>query len=169
MGKRVLTIALCLALGCLVLFAGCGGGDGGGSTAGGEGSSLEGTSETKQEYVAKANGVCEKQQKAMQADASSFLKKKAGTNASVEANQRGFVEQVLAPGLEAEAEALRKLGAPKGEEEEVKAVIVAIERVVEEASQDPAAYFKGITGSPMSQEASQAAAAYGIPACGTIS
>ncbi len=199
MGKPVLTVVLCLLLGCAIPLAGCGGGggdsgstenggeaaaganagrEGGGggsgeeageageSTSGGEESTLAPTSESKQEFVVKATSLCKKQQKSMRAGVLDFLKSAKDSKASVQASQRRFVEEVLAPGFEAEAEGLRNLGAPEGEEEQVEAVIAAIELAIEEARRDPSAYFGG---APVFKEASRVPAAYGIPACGTIS
>lgn len=187
--KSVPAFVLCLLLGVAVLLAGCGGGGGGNSTGGGAGavagqkggagggeaggesssggeeSRVAPTSESKQEFVAKATGLCKKQQKAMQANAGKFFKK-ARKSSSVQANQDRFVKQVLAPGFEAEVEALRKLGAPEGEEEQVEAVLAAIELAIEEARRDPPSYFEGAA---VFKEASRVPAAYGVPVCGEIS
>jgi|GEM_PF-3179629 len=190
MGKSVLTVVLCLLLGGAALLAGCGGGGGGDSAAesaeeaagssregeagaggggGGEppaegtGSNLKPTSESKREFVKKATAVCKKQQKAMQAQARKFIKNASRT--FVKVNQRRFVERVLAPGLEAEASALRELGAPQGEEEQVEAVIAAVGLMAEKARRDPPSYFENAA---VFKEAAKVPAAYGLNACGAI-
>ena len=191
MRGSVAVLVACLLLSGAVL-AGCGGGgDKEGSTTtaaggevaakgeGGEGAARSGSTEasesggaaqtakpqSKAEFVTAANALCTKWQRQAQTKLTALFKS-ASAEGSKQAAMQRIVEKAIAPTMEAEAEGLRALGAPQGEEEEVEAVAAAIEAVVDEARQDPTAF---VTDANAFKSAEHAARAYGIGACGRVS
>lgn len=178
MGNVIRAVGTCLLL-CGVLLAGCGGDDDGtggeGATAGAEADSgqsrsaggsdgeLEPTPESKEDYVAKANALCSKRRKQIQAELSEFFQEAQGDEAQRRAVLRGLVEETVAPGLKAEAEELRRLGAPQEDVGEVEAVIAAIEAVAAEARKDPETFAENPAAL---NEAQRLARSYGIGQCG---
>lgn len=176
MNQAIRVIGVCLLLSGFVV-AGCGGDDDGsggeGATAGaeagngqsesadGSGGELEPTSESKEEYVAEANALCRKQKKQIQADLSKLLQ--TLPEGSPQASARKIVEEGLTPGLEAEVEGLRELGAPEGDEEQIEALLVAIEATLAEAREDPKAFVGNASAFAKTRKL---AGEYGIGQCG---
>ena len=193
MRRTISALATCLLLSGM-LFAGCGGGNEASSTAntntaasngeagesrgeaGGKESSTKGESgggtqqaapKSKAEFVAMANALCEKQRKQSQAKLSEIFKGSQETEqpSSQQAGMRQIADEAVAPAMEAEAEELRALGAPSGDEEQVEAIATALESVAAEAREDPKAFVMN----PNAMKKSEAAAdAYGIGACGRV-
>lgn len=183
-------VGMCLLLAAFTI-AGCGGGSNSGSTtqAGGseattnagtgsspeseEGSSaaesreeqlaIESGAKRKQGFLAKAETLCREQQKIMQTRAGALFNQ-AKPHPSAEASQRALVEEVIAPGFEAEAEGLRALEAPKGDEKEVEALIAAIDKSAVEGREDPKAYL----ANERFAKADDLARRYGLLACGNF-
>lgn len=193
MGKSITALAACLALSVAVV-AGCGGGgeeesttaaggegaaknDAAGREAagGGESSATQPSAPTskplsKSEFITKANALCEKQKRQMQATVSRAFKsmRKGGSQGAVaqQAAIRRIVEEGIAPAMEAEAAGLTALGAPQGDEGKVEAIVAAIEAIVAEAREDP----RGFVGDPsVFDRVKKLAAAYGVGACGSPS
>jgi len=182
MKEAIRVSGVCLLLAGFVL-AGCGGGDestpagsaagnGSGQEAGGSGGSvdsgetpeIEPTSETKAKYVAKANAICEKRRKQIRAQLTRVVKA-LPKNSGEEAGLDNVVEDAFAPGLEAELDELLELGAPQGGEEQIEEIFAAIEAVIAEMREDPAAFGR----SPNSfKESERLTAAYGIDECGRV-
>lgn len=192
MRQSILTMVVLLLLGAFAL-AGCGGDDDGSATGGGnagngtaadagggnegagspdggeagggEAQQIEATSESKDEYVAKANALCRKRMRQISADVAS-LSGDLPANADQEVALRRLVKGVVAPSLEAEAEELRELGAPEGAEQQIEAIVRALEAAVAEARKRPKAF---INRSPALAQAQRLAREYGIDACGSAS
>lgn len=74
------------------------------------------------------------------------------------------VTEYFVPSLESQAEQLRELGVPEGDEEEVDAILTALEGATEELDEDPALLFDA-EANPL-QEASELASTYGFGDCG---
>ena len=185
MSKSIRVFGVCLLLSGL-LAAGCGDEEGapaGGATTGAEASDgqgesadgaageLEPTSESKAEYTAKANALCKKRKRQIQADLMRIFKEVQEEEGSQSQQQqqaglRKLVEEAVAPGLEAEAEELRELGAPDGDEAQVEEVLAAIEALVAEMRETPQAF---ATNPAAFEKAQRPARKYGIGACGSVS
>jgi hypothetical protein len=186
MKKGISVLAACLLLAGAV-FGGCGGGSqsGSGSSGGeaasaateaggdGEGSEKSGAevgaasekseSLSKSEFVAKASALCAKRQKEVQAELRKIVKN-SPSKVSQEEGLRLIVEKAVGPAMEGEAEELRALGAPAGDDEKMEEIATAIEAVVEEAREDP----QGVaTNSAAFSEPQKAAREYGIASCGS--
>lgn len=182
MSGSIRVFGVCLLLAGLVV-AGCGGdddsttagggGDNGSAAAGGEGSdggdrgdssAVEATSESKEEYVAKANALCKKRKLQVQADLLRLFKRlSADGPPDPEANASKIVEEGVAPGLEAEVRELRELGAPEGDEDQVEELLTAIEASFGEAREDPEAF---VNDPAAFMDTRRLAREYGIDQCG---
>ena len=76
-----------------------------------------------------------------------------------------MVSQVVAPAIQRQAEEIDALGAPSGDEEEVEAIVEALEAGAEEAEEDPGTIVEGKTSGPFA-EANKLAGEYGFKVCG---
>jgi hypothetical protein len=154
-------VALLAALAALALIvAGCGGGsDSTGSTEGGGSGSL-----TKAELIKQGDAICEKGEEELEEEANEFAKENGiDTNKPTEAQQEEVIEQVVAPALGKQAEELRALGTPSGEEAAVEEIFDSLEKGTEELEEDPGQLLKG--KNPV-EKASQLAKKYGFKECG---
>jgi hypothetical protein len=182
MRGSIAALVACLLLAGVAL-AGCGGG-GEGTTAGGGGAagtgagggeeksrggggaepsgggakeSAEPTSEAKAEFLDKAGAFCDKQRRKLTAKLRRALQ---GRPAAL----RRIAKDSIGPAMQAEAEEIRALGAPEGDEEQVEAIAAALEAIAAKARKDPA----GLVANPSAfEKAQKLAGEYGIGACGT--
>ena len=181
-------LAACLIL--VAVVAGCGGGgdEGKTTTGAGEGSttaagteggqkgsqsererqgssSRDGTeprSAAKAEFVAKANSFCEKQRQQLQSKLQQITQAAKG---SQKAALTRFSKEAVGAAMKAEAEELRALGPPEGDEEEVEAIIASIEAIATEARENPATL---ASNASLFAKARKLAQAYGVDACGAV-
>ena len=142
-----------------MLVAGCGGGS----------DASSGGSISKEEFIAKADAICKKGNKRMEAELFKFLRKSRSggslTKPSVEDNEK-FIVTVLIPSLKQEISELKELGVPEGDEEKVDAMIAALEEGLETAEDDPETVAAG-TADIVFGIASRLAGEYGIETCGS--
>ncbi|HWA53325.1 MAG TPA: hypothetical protein VG816_04055 [Solirubrobacterales bacterium] len=142
-----------------MLVAGCGGGGDSSSTS----------SISKEEFIAKADAICKKSNKQMEAEIFKYLRhnrvKGSLRKPSVEDNEK-FIEAVLIPNLEREIKELKALGVPAGDEEKVGAMISALEEGLETAKTEPETVAAG-SSDIIFGIASRLAGEYGIETCGS--
>jgi hypothetical protein len=125
---------------------------------------VEPTSEAKAKYVVKANALCEKRQRQIQDDLKRIVKG-LPADGDERAGLARVVEQAFAPGLEAELDELHELGAPQGDETQIEEIFAAIEAVIAEMRENPAAFGRSPNGFAQIQELT---GSYGIDACGKV-
>jgi hypothetical protein len=139
-----------LALGVVLtsVLIGCGGG---------------GDDITRADFVKRANAICAK-------TGARFLPEAIGIIAKG-AKKPGFdtgkfgaisVSRVLAPGLQAEADQIRALGVPSGDETQVNAILDALQKLTDEAKAAPARVAKA--PDPYAK-VTKLAAEYGLTKC----
>lgn len=158
MSKRLIT-ALFGVL-AIALVAGCGGS----SDSSGSESSEASSSLTKAEFVKQGDAICKKGDAAIEEEANEFAaENNIDTKNPTESDQEEVIEQVVGPAIKHQGEEIAELGAPSGEEEEVEAIVSAVETGAEEVEEDPAAILKG--KNPLG-EAARLAKAYGFKVCG---
>jgi hypothetical protein len=153
--------------------AGCGGG--GSTTNGGsEVASKTGTegkggkapmSKAKASFVAKANTLCDQRRKTIEAKVGAILEAAQGTGFQEAVLQR-MVEKAIGPGMEAEADELRKLQAPPGDGAKVDAITAKIDATVSRLRKNPKVI---VTSNNVFGEAQNAARAYGVARCARAS
>lgn len=116
---------------------------------------------SKAQFVKKANAVCKKGTKQLQVDYLAFVTKSQVTNPT-EDDYAKLVDVVFAPNLQQEADEIRALGAPSGDEDEVEEIAKALEEAVEAAEKEP----ELVLGTEVFTKSSKLADEYGLKACG---
>lgn len=143
------------ALVAAVLLAGCGGDE-----------DSAGASISKEEFIAKADAICKRSNKRMEAAFGKFLKDNPGLTKPDDPKFQPLVTDVMVPSLKQEIQELRELGVPDGDEEKVDAMISALEEGLETAENNP----QVVTGSSSDTIfgiASRIAGEYGLKTCGS--
>ncbi len=129
--------------------AGCGGGSSSsdstsaestGSTAtaasGGKQTKTHSSSLSKEEFVERADAICVREKTKGLEAMGAYAKEHQGTAGQSKAEVIGeAVQKVFLPSVQSQVDQIRALGAPEGEEQEVEAILAALEEAVEEASQ----------------------------------
>jgi hypothetical protein len=137
---------------------GCGGGNEDTSTP----SSSDAAS--KAQFVAAANKICAEKGKAIQAEAVKIIKTAKGPAAK---EQKLIAQQAVIPNLEAEIDALRKMGAPSGDSGQVEHILAAIEDTVSRlSSASPVTVQSSFKANHPYRPGEEIAASYGLTACG---
>ena len=158
MGRGPIAL-IAVVIAAAMLVAGCGGG----------GDSSGSGSISKEEFIAKADAICKKSNKQMEAEIFKYLRqnrvKGSLRKPSVEDNEK-FIEAVLIPNLEREIKELKALGVPSGDEEKVDAMISALEEGLETAKNEPETVAAG-SSDIIFGIASRLAGEYGLETCGS--
>jgi hypothetical protein len=120
---------------------------------------------SKAVFIREADAICKKGDAKIQQDFRAFGKEH-GFSTGGPSDQEGeeLVHQVLLPNLEKQADQIRALGAPSGDEEQIAAILEALEEGIEEVDAKPKHVFNGSTD-PF-REANELAAEYGMKVCG---
>jgi hypothetical protein len=155
MSKRlILLLAAVMAL--AVVAAGCGSSSDDDSTEGA-------VALTKAEFIKQGDQICKQAGEDSQAEAEEFADEndfeleKASKEQLEEA-----IDQVLVPVLNNQVEEIKALGAPEGDEDQVEAILVALEDGSDEVAADPSRAFEA---DPLKQ-AKRLAQGYGFKVCG---
>jgi hypothetical protein len=142
-----------------VLAAGCGSSGGDDST-----SSVSEGSLTKAEFIKQGDEICEKGNQKINDEAENFASEEGVDKGEPKQEQQEeAIEQIVAPGVREQAEEIAALGAPKGDQAEVEAIVAAVKTGAAELEEDPEALLEG--KNPLSK-GSQLAAKYGFKECG---
>jgi hypothetical protein len=150
--KLVLPLGL-LALALLVV--GCGGG----SSSSGESGSL-----SKSELIKQGDAICKKGEEELEAEANEFAQDHGlDTNKPTKAQQEEVIQKVVAPAIQKQAEELRQLGIPSGEEGAVEEILDSLEKGTKELEEEPGKLLQGTN--PVAK-ASNLAKQYGFSNCG---
>jgi len=151
MDKRILPI-LFAAL-TIALVSGCG-----------SGNDDEASAADKAAFIARADTICKKADK-RQVDGVESARA-AGVQDSPNAREK-LVTLVGLPPMQKEAEELSELEAPSGDEDEVEAVVKAIEAAVEEGEENPKSVLKQPGSNPFA-EGEELAREYGFKVCAEL-
>jgi hypothetical protein len=143
---KLIALAACAGL---LVAAGCGSDDNSGVTTSGL---------SKAEWIAQADQICVNTDKEIGAAAQSFFKGKPDA-----ATQQKFIAEVALPKTQAEVDSVRALGAPAGDEDQVKALLDAVDEGLVKAKADPS--LVGGPNNPL-DEGSRLSKAYGLQKCG---
>jgi len=118
---------------------------------------------TKTEFIKQGDAICKQGNDESEKEAEEFAEdndfklEKASKEQLEEA-----VSEVLVPNLEQQTEELDALGAPKGDEDEVEAIIASLEDATGEIEDDPGMVFEG----SVLKKPSKLADDYGFKVCG---
>jgi hypothetical protein len=133
-----------------------------------------GESLSKSEYIARSNAICERTAKKAEVQFKRIVgaeRPKRGEEQRYVSNAQRFLEAGAIPIIRENLEDRRALGAPKGDEQEVKAILAAGETAIagfERIATDKArveALFRGRTPDPAT-EFDTRSRRYGIEKCG---
>jgi hypothetical protein len=163
MAKRGPIGLLAGILALTLILAGCGGGSSDTSSSG----DLSASPLSKAEFIKKADAICAAGGKRTQAEFASYVKeKKISAEAGPTAAQFAEIsENIQVPAYKRQAEELRALGAPSGEEEKVTAIFDAIDAGIEKVEEaDPKEALE--SSNSMFVEADTLAVEYGFKVCG---
>jgi hypothetical protein len=140
-----------------VVAAGCGSSDN---------SSESTASLTKAEFIKQGDAICKKGNKEIEEGFESFAKENNLPQGKepTKAQGRELVETVLVPDIKAQAEGIRALGTPSGDEAEISAMLDSLDEGIEEAEKDPEALFTA-KSDPFAS-ANKQAKEYGLKVCG---
>ena len=138
------------------IVAGCG------SSSDDETSSL-----TKAQFVAQADAICKKGNAEIESEVEAFqAKNDLGENDEPSKVQQAEVsETILAPNVTNQAEEIRALEAPSGDEDEISAMLDSLDEGVEEVEANPQAPFESNQPNPFGA-ANKLAREYGLKVCG---
>jgi hypothetical protein len=155
LGKRLIAVSAGV-LAVTVVIMGCGGGDDDEATA---------SSITKAEFIKQADAACEKGEKQMQVAFGAFSQEKQqeGVNKPTPELYDELVAAVVVPPIEQEADEIRALGAPDGDEEQIDAFVEAREESIEIAEGEPKAIISN--SDVIFGKSSKLADAYGLENC----
>ncbi len=130
-------------------------------------SSDETASLTKTQFVAQADAICKKGNAEIESEVEAFQEENGlGENDEPsKAQQAELSETILAPNVKNQAEEIRALEAPSGDEGEITAMLDALDEGVEEVEANPQAPFESNQASPFGP-ANKMAKEYGLKVCG---
>jgi hypothetical protein len=114
----------------------------------------------KVRFLAEADRICHSTNARIEAAADDLV---AGGGEPRPAEARRVALAIAVPALEAEVRAIGALGAPRGDEREVEAIVAQTERGIEQIRADPARVVNGPP--PALRRAGRLAAAYGSEEC----
>jgi hypothetical protein len=162
LSKRLtLLLAGVMALG--VIAAGCGSSDDGTDTTDVT------VTITKEQLIAQGDRICKQGDKEIEEGFERYAEENKLPDSGEPSEKQGIelVETVIVPSIKTQAELIRGLGAPEGDEEQVEAMLDSLDGAVEEAEASPETLFE--EDSDPFGEPNQAAEDYGFKVCGQSS
>jgi len=117
--------------------------------------------QSKVEFLREADRICFSSESQIEAAADDLL---AGRGGPDPAQVEQVALKIAVPALETEVRAIRSLGAPEGDEQEVEAILAATERGIAEIEADPRALAE--RSPPGLRQAQRLAQRYGSRQCG---
>lgn len=160
-----LTALLIVALAIAAAVSGCGGG--GNDSGGGSGDDGDATASSisKAEFIKEADAICTQGGKRTQADFVAFLNEKAipegGEPTTEQWEEMGT--KIIVPALEEQAEEVRQLGFPAGDEDQIEAFLGGVDEAIEKIEGNPKL---AKSADKLLTDAHQAIAGYGFKVCG---
>jgi hypothetical protein len=160
-----LTALLIVALAIAAAASGCGGGGDDSGSSSGDGDDATAASISKAEFIKETDAICTQGGKRTQAKFVAFLEEKAipeGQEPSTEQVEE-IGTKIMAPALEEQAEEVRQLGFPAGDEEQIEAFLAGVEEAIEKIEEEPKL---AKSADKLLTKAHQAIAGYGFKVCG---
>jgi ABC-type Fe3+-hydroxamate transport system substrate-binding protein len=147
MGPTILALAA-------LLVAGCGEDEDEATSASNDRATI-----VKADFIQAANAICQKRGREVKAKSQRILAASGNKSRNVVAKE--LVEEAVAPAFEREADEIRDLAPPSGEEEQVEELVGAIDEMIARTRRDLSA-----NRNYPYRKTENIAAAYGLPDCG---
>jgi hypothetical protein len=113
---------------------GCGGSDDSGDTALAE--PIETSSLTKAQFVKRADAICAKVEPAIESKSAAYEKQHPSVAEQGEEKLvAAMTDSVLVPAMQEAIDGIRKLGAPRGDEQQVEGILVAMQEANDNAEE----------------------------------
>jgi hypothetical protein len=166
LSKGKLGLAALFAAVLVAVVAGCGGG--GSSTSSGDTSGSEEAALTKQQFIAKADGICKAKDTELNEEVEKFVKEEGISESKKPSKDQEIelVENYVVPNIKAQGEEIGELAAPEGDEEQIEKIVTSLDKGAEEAEEDPESIVGGNSTNPF-ETATKEAQAYGMKVCGS--
>ena len=164
MSKRGPIVLLAGVLAVALILVGCGGGSSDSTSASSDSST---SALSKAEFIKKADAICKAGGKRTQEEFAAYIeeKKLSGKKEPTEAQYAEVSDEIQVPALKRQAEEIRALGAPAGDEDQITELVDAVDEGIENVeAADPQKALE--SASPMFAEADKLAVAYGLKVCG---
>lgn len=120
---------------------------------------------SKAEFDRKGNAICAAGNKEIESKGRAMFANRKGKPSDAELKK--FSTEVLIPSVEKQVNQLRDLGAPKGDEDKVKAILDAADEGIQKGKQDPLSLTQ--EGAGPFEKANKLAKDYGLTVCGSSS
>lgn len=104
---------------------------GNGESAGG-GAAVTTSSLSHDEFVKQASAACSRERKGLIGEVNAYLTKHDSKGMPETVLFANMIKSVMVPTIEAETEAMRELGAPEGDEEEIEAILASQQEAIDE-------------------------------------
>jgi hypothetical protein len=139
-----------------LVAAGCGSSNNDNSTT---------TALTKAEFLKKGNAICKKgNQQINQVANQTFTKKKYPNGPPPKSVQTKFATDTVIPTVQSQIDQIKALGAPKGDEAQVTAIVTSAQGALDQAKKDPSVLLSNGPG-PFEQT-NKLSKSYGLTVCG---
>jgi hypothetical protein len=117
---------------------------------------------TKAEFIKTADGICTKGSKEIDQKGQELF---GGGKKPTQAQQKQFATDVLIPNVEKQVSGVGDLTPPKGDEDQVKAIVTSAQSAIKKGKADPESLLADDSG-PFA-ESNKLARAYGLKSCGS--
>jgi len=124
---------------------------------------------TKDQLIAQGDTICKQGDKEIEEGFESYAEENNIPKNKEPSDEQGveLVETVIVPSIKTQAELIRGLGTPEGDEDEVEAMLDSLDEAVEEAEENPESLFD--EKSDPFGDPNQRAEDYGFKVCGQSS
>jgi hypothetical protein len=121
---------------------------------------------TKTQLIKQGDAICKQSDTEIEEGFERFAEENDIPQNQEPSNAQGveIIETVIVPSIKTQAELIRDLGAPQGDEDQIDAMLDSLDEAVEKAEENPEALFDEKTD-PFG-DAKDKATAYGFKACG---
>jgi len=116
------------------------------------------------EFVKKADAVCKQRERRIRHDFLAYVSEhRKELEEPTEENFSDLADAILAPRIEQEIDEIRSLGAPKGDVQQVEAILVSLEKGIDEGDGKPRAMVEDTAD--LFAESGKLAGRYGLKLC----